>query len=780
MAQPTVPPSPRIAAIVRRLRHQIRCYIWLEGLAAVLAWAGIAFWLGLALDYLPVLGGANEMPRPARSVMLIGFSLVLVYLFHHYVIRRAFVRLADRSLALLLERQFPDFNDTLVTAVDTPSTSTEGPQPELHEAMLRHAIELANERSERVDTAAALRYRPLVVKVLAATLAVASVGLFGWFAHDAFVIWTSRMLLLSDAPWPRRAHIEVLDFPDGRRKVAEGADLTLRVRAVADRPTPPPSMCTIDFRLPDGEGGRVNMSRDGEPRDGYQFYRYQGPPFQGMLDHVDFDVIGYDHRIGDLRVDVVTRPSIVGVRLDCQPPKYMNQPPRQLEWRPGTSLPVGSQVTITAQVTKPLERVMAETIETGRRESLDLATTGDRLTFRYQLPHLEASTSVDFELLDLDGATSQNPYRLSINAIEDLTPQVELDLHGIGTAITPQVRLPVAGQIRDDYRVREAWFQLDRPSDGATHRVSLDLPPGGNVNTPLDLRRQRNEGQLPWPIEPGDKVVLSVQATDYFDLGDTPHVGQSDQFALDVVTPPELLALLEARELNLKRRFEQTITELMDTRDSLLRLQANLVEAEATSRAPDEPDEGETSSGEPREDERIGRDADEPADGNGDQPNDDNSRDSSLRRLRVQRARQEGTKSQQEVQGVAASFADIRDELVNNRVDTPERRDRLQEQIIRPLEVIVADDFTRWLDRLTLLESQISGGGVQAIEQTIQVVEQTNELIATLQGVLENMLELETYNELLDLVRSILGQQDNLLERTQAERKRQDRAVLEE
>ncbi len=197
---------PQIAATVRRLRRQIRWYIWLEGLAVVLSWIGIAFWVGLAFDYLPVLAGANELPRAARLLMLIAFSLILSYLVYRYVIRRAFVRLADGSLALLLERRFPAFDDTLVTAVDTTVTAEDEQEATLQQAMLGHAIDLAVAHTQQIDTAEALRYRPLLSKTFVATLALISIGLFGWLARDAFGIWTSRMLLISDNPWPRRSY----------------------------------------------------------------------------------------------------------------------------------------------------------------------------------------------------------------------------------------------------------------------------------------------------------------------------------------------------------------------------------------------------------------------------------------------------------------------------------------------------------------------------------------------------------------------------------------------
>ncbi len=49
-------PTPAaIRTVLRRLRRQIRWYVWFEGLGLAVAWVGLAYWVGLALDYLPVL-----------------------------------------------------------------------------------------------------------------------------------------------------------------------------------------------------------------------------------------------------------------------------------------------------------------------------------------------------------------------------------------------------------------------------------------------------------------------------------------------------------------------------------------------------------------------------------------------------------------------------------------------------------------------------------------------------------------------------------------------------
>ena len=117
----TVPPSqldPRIRTLLARLRWRIRGYVWLEGLAVSCVWLGLTFWGGLALDYLPVLVGASEMPRLARAVVLVIIAVVLALLLYRWIFRRVFVPLADRNLAMILERRFAGFRDSLVTTVE--------------------------------------------------------------------------------------------------------------------------------------------------------------------------------------------------------------------------------------------------------------------------------------------------------------------------------------------------------------------------------------------------------------------------------------------------------------------------------------------------------------------------------------------------------------------------------------------------------------------------------------------------------------------------------------
>ena len=752
-----------VSAMLSRLKRQIRAYVALDGLARLVTWLIAAYWIGLAIDYLPVAVGSTELPRAARLVLLILVSTVAAFLLMRYVVWRIIARITPQSLALLLERRYPELDDTLITAVATTPEANSA-NPELHEAMLARAVTLAEQRARTLDTRQVLNYRPLARNLAFALMGVASFVGFALVAQDAFAIWTRRYLLLSDELWPRRAYVEVLDFAEGHRKIAEGNDLVIRVRAAADRATPPPQVCTIYYQTDGGERGRVHMSLDGDPSEGFQYYRYEGQPFQGMLEGVEFDVVGLDYRARGYRVDVVASPSIVELNLVAELPAYLAQPTRREQWRPGLSLPAGSTLTLQGRASKRLQQVRVASADSADEALIDVS--GDSENFEFSAGRLDVTTTWQFELLDTDDVQSEQPYRVTINAMEDLPPQVEISLRGIGTAITPQATIPVGGQITDDYQVKSSWFQVDVPDKNITRRVDLPTNRIRPLDQSLDLRAQRADAPADWELAAGDKVVFSVRALDAYDLDDTPHLGQSDDLPLDVVTPDELLALLEARELNLKRRFEQTLSELVETRDGLLKLTAELLIAQEP---PKEPERSTNENTTLDSETQVGTGADSV----------DPARDATLRLLRAQRAQQQAAKAQQEVDGVAASFADIREELINNRVDTPERNERLQTKIIDPLNEAVGQAFPAWLQQLAELEQQLNSPDT-ALPTAQLSVERANEIILVLQAVLDNMLELESYNELIDLVRSILSEQESLQKDTEAERKRAARALLEE
>ncbi len=826
-SQTNSPPlSPQVRSKLVALRRRIRLYVWLEGLAVAVLWLGLTFWLGLAIDYLPVLVGASEMPRAARAVLLGVIAAVLAWIFYRWILRRAFARLADHSMALLLERQFDRFHDSLLTSVEM----SEHPDRarEFNPEMLEHTREEAEDQVRDVRVRRVFNFGRLATYGVSALVCAATIGAFAFFATDAFAIWVRRLYALQDQPWPRNARVEVvgvevkrelalgagateediqranfLAFPEDRRlQVAKGASLVLRVRA-DDSKEVTPDTCTVYYTTfettPDGEERRVdrgwvNMDKDGDVRDGYQYYTFAGKPFKSILNTVHFDVVGFDHRIRDYWVRVVDSPSILATQLDCVFPAYMvNQQqslwlPRTVELRSGTQLPRGTQVRFRVTTNKPLREALvvnADTNQTipvrivgagfsegsssasdepatepgGSGGSSDEAASPEdaKPGFEFTIDRLDSNLGLKVSLIDVDGVTNDRPIRLYVAAIEDTAPRVETALRGISSAITPDAQTPAAGRIGDDYGVQSAWFEVQREGASDPYVHKFTLPGNGEVQAALDFRALRGDGAAPFEIKEGDKLVLTLKASDFSTLDGGPNVGSGDRYQLDVVSPNQLLAMLEARELAQRRRFEQIVQEMTDMRDSLLRVKAELGGEDDRGAEPEDAEAEEPES------EASRAESEEEAADEGDGG-------ASLRLLRIQRAEQQAQKSAQETLGVALAFEGLREELINNRVDTEERKSRLKELIADPLRKIAEDLFPEVHNRLGELQ-KVYADPQQGPQAAQIAIDETERVLTAMNDILNQMLDLETYNELVDIVRSLIKDQNQIIDDTKKQRR---------
>jgi len=57
-------------------------------------------------------------------------------------------------------------------------------------------------------------------------------------------------------------------------------------------------------------------------------------------------------------------------------------------------------------------------------------------------------------------------------------------------------------------------------------------------------------------------------------------------------------------------------------------------------------------------------------------------------------------------------------------------------------------------------------------------IRQANDILAELDGILQQMLDLETFNELLDIVRQLIGEQERVLGETQKTHNQMQRNLL--
>jgi len=243
---------------------------------------------------------------------------------------------------------------------------------------------------------------------------------------------------------------------------------------------------------------------------------------------------------------------------------------------------------------------------------------------------------------------------------------------------------------------------------------------------------------------------MALKAADRFNLTDEPHAGGSQQFVLDVVTPADLLALMERRELAMRQRYEATFEKMTDTRNLLGRVEFTTVTADALP--------AETAS--------------EPAVAT-------LQRELARRRLRVAGSLQNVVQSADEVAGVAEAFDDLGDQLTNNRIDNPDLKSRLREQIALPLHQISGERMPQLAAQLKLVEENVDDAA-QGEAELVKSIALADEILIDMRQVLDRMLELETYNEVVALLRNIITDQDEINRQTKERQKEKLRSLFED
>ncbi len=473
-----------------------------------------------------------------------------------------------------------------------------------------------------LDVRKAFNPRPLRRNCGAAGLLALSVAAFALLLPDAFGTWTRRVLLFSDEFWPRSTRLEVEGFPGGVQKVARGADVEVVARADVDMPLVP-QVVEVRYRTQGGGRGRATMDRRGVahgPEDRFQQYAYT---FRSVLADIHFDVVGGDDRVRGRRIQVVDSPTISQMTLDCELPAYIGRKEPPLPVSGVMQIPAGSRVTVrAAAANKDLVQVQVNGIVDDRPappkvlKGSDL--TADRRGFSYALGPLLKDTTLLFTLTDADGIRGRDPVRLALVPLPDRPPQVAVQLDGIGTAVTPQARIPAAGRITDDYGLGRVWFEYavdgQKPGSRPLRQFAdhpTEFPLAGAALEVRDLA-----------LRPGQKLTVSVKAADLCDLGQGPNVSSSERWLLEVVTPEQLRVMLESRELVLRQRFDAMVLEMTETRDLLARLDVG-PPAAGPAKKTDPPKEPASAAGKGRE----------PGD---DEPDDSPARQRVLRRLRIE------------------------------------------------------------------------------------------------------------------------------------------------
>ena len=818
--------SPKIASLLGRVRRRIRSLVFGEGVAAAIAVLIAAFWIAFVLDYLPVRFGYSEASTWVRIGLLVLTGGAVLWFFYRLFLRRFFVRMRDSSMAMLVENKYQKFNDSLLATVSDisgaardfkkkPKQSDKPDEPSSSLTQVMTAATQSQAESHVGDVE--------VEKVVSSSSFRKAAWLAGGLVLSAAVFFVAkpaiatlafkRLYLLEDEKWPRQTDIQfegisverdlviesipefnsVLKPVDGVVTVARGSTLSMAVAAKqfeekdsGDRELQIPETCWLNYQVVGGSGGSQPFKRMGAPRDQKQKYLLSGDPLQNVITDVAFNISGGDDRVSGLKIQVVDEPVAVLTTLHYKYPEYMlDEQAKSLavpseKWSGRAEYPYGTSVKLEVQAKEPLSKVyvrsvnnqaVSETPDGGPSYSAMETIQCEGDTFEYEIPFLSERMTLEFFLCDELGVVNEDSHVVVIDVAQDQPPAIECRLSGIGTAVTPDVQIPIEIEVDDDYGVDKVWVELEIGA-GEPQQGFVDWQ-SGPFEKKLDFRELRNTVGEAYRLPTDGDATLSVtvMANDRFDLGDQPNVGEGDRYELKVVSPDELLRILEQSEVGQRRRLEQIVREVKEQKDYLVRTKSRSGQS------------NNTDSLEPGDEP-----GDEPAGGKAD----DTPERQELRRLFAQRALLQNDKSLGEVLGCVDAFENLRLQLINNRVSADARQTRFEKDVIAPLKQTSSVTMTELAEKLNQLETQlreieslmankndppepaaIESLQVTAEQTAVDSIAATDQVLVELNEVLELLIKHETQNELLDIVRQMIEIQEDLKERTKKERQKQ-------
>lgn len=680
-----VPDPAPLRRLLARIRRRARLWICVEALAHLLLTAVGLFWTTLLLDRLV------EPPPWVRAAALAAVVIGLAAMLATSLLRRLSAPLSDEALALAVERTHPGFGDALLTAITLAAGGAAEADPDL----ARRTTARALDRLGEVRPRSLFRWRRLSLLATAALVAAGGVGALVALRPVVATTWLRRIVLLSPEQWPRRVHLEVEGFRGGVRTVARGSDVEILVRARAAGPLPE----TAELRCRGATGARTLRlgTRGGPAADGQAFAHV----LEAVAGDVRLEVRAGDARLRDLLLAVVDAPALEAVEIRYRLPDYLGGGQRRAAASRTVPVPRGSRVDIVCTATKPLAGATIEARSPGATEPTVIAAgvggAEDARSISGSVPALDHDLALAVRFTDTDGLDNRVPIGFTVAAVPDAPPRLALRLAGISAAVTPRALLPIEGTISDDHGLDSAVVRLDVGTDSRAVPI-------------LRVRDGRTEVVLPAdaaevvPLEPlgivaGKRLQVTVVARDRCGLDDGPNVASGDTWTLDVVTPEALQALLEAREVLLRRRYQAAIDDLGQARDRLAGAAAGAPDGagqhcgEATARA----------AGETRE--------------------------------------------------IAVAFREIHRELLNNQLLTADVETRLLGRIARPLDALADEDLAGLARdcRATGANAAVLVPRVDAVLARMRAIlarmlelESLNELIERLRGVIRVQEEIRS------------------------------------
>ena len=450
-------------------------------------WKRSLFWTGFAIVLTGVIalfvGEAIVdwlMPLPSAvriALLAIGVG-VIGYLLYKYLVQPLRASLTLRDVALNVERNHPDLEDRLVSAIEFGSRESTDP---IEAHMLQRLLEDTVDRVKGINFKATIDHSRTRKHVGIAALVV--VGCFVVSLLFPTEIHTSLLRVL--VPWEKTDPILTtkLAIEPGNARILRGKSLPIHVTVtgksaekvvltysdIDEQNVPAPNTETVSEQ-------QINMLRSPNDKRGFAYEIFN------INADMEYYVVANEAISERYTVEVFEMPKVTEVSVAYTYPEYTGLKPIVQTGTGDIHAVVGTQAEIRLTTNKVIQTASIAISSVGQEQSgigenirnsdNDLPRT-DSQQFPMAINGNTLTTPVDvvengryaIQLLCIDGFSNEIPIEYTIKAIPDAIPEVVIKEPGRDVKATKLDEVEIIAEATDDYGVAELKLMYRIGSD---------------------------------------------------------------------------------------------------------------------------------------------------------------------------------------------------------------------------------------------------------------------------------------------------------------------------
>ena len=501
-------------------------------------WKRSLFWTGFAIvltGIIAVFTGEAivdwlmPLPSSVRIVLLTVGAVVTCYLLYKYLIQPLRASLTLRDIALNVERNHPNLEDRLVSAIEFGNRESTDP---IEAHMLQRLLEDTTQRTESIDFKATIDHSRTRKHVgIAALVLVGCCVLSLLFPTE---IHTSLLRVL--APWEKTDPILTtkLTVEPGNARILRGKSLPIHATVTgksADKVVltygnlSERDASTSEVKTTEQQ---INMLQSSNDKRGFAYEIFN------IDADMEYYIVANEITSERYTVEVFDMPRVTEISVAYTYPDYTGLKPVVQTGTGNIQAVVGTQAelkfvtnkaiqTATFSIKRDTQQIsfFADSTEASESDTTQMVISdGNTLT-----------TTVDVigdgvytvELLCIDGFNNEIPIEYAIKAVPDAAPEVVIKEPGRDVKTTKLGEVEIIAEATDDYGLAELKLRYRIGAAGLQEFVLNSIPSSSSTGEGEAARttstRRFIDGSYTFyleefDVEPGDVISYYAHATD--------------------------------------------------------------------------------------------------------------------------------------------------------------------------------------------------------------------------------------------------------------------------